>query len=882
MREYLLSYEEILKNLQSSLSGISEEDAKLRLSENGLNKLDEGKKVSLISKFLKELSNPMIIILIVAAIVSGITAAYANESFTDVFIIFAVVIINGILGVYQESKSEKAIETLQNMTSSTCKVRRNGKQLIIKSEELVIGDIILLEAGDSVPADGRIIESASMKIEEAALTGESVAVTKYSDVLTLSSNKKDIPLGDRKNIVYMGSSVVYGRGKVVITATGMNTEMGKIAHVLSNTKESQTPLQVKLSQLSKILSFLVIGICIFIFLFTLVKSYPNLNIKVFIDTFMIAVSLAVAAIPEGLATVVTIVLAIGVTNMSKKKAIIRKLTAVETLGCAQIICSDKTGTLTQNKMTVVKYFCYDEKFLAKAMSLCNDATFDEESKKSIGEPTECALVNYAYNLNLNKNELIKDYPRVDELPFDSSRKMMTTIHENKNNYIQFTKGAPDVVLKHCNKILVNDKIEDLTEDIKNNIIKENKNMADEALRVLCAAFKYHKELPKEIKSEVLENDLVFLGLTGMIDPVREEVVESIKECNNAGIRPIMITGDHRDTASAIALQLGIIKDKNEAITGAMLDEMNDEEFEKNIEKYSVYARVQPEHKVRIVNTWEKKGKISAMTGDGVNDAPAIKSADIGIGMGITGTDVTKNVSDMVLADDNFSTIVYAVREGRRIYDNIRKSIQFLLSSNLSEVVAIFFATLASFVILKPVHLLWINLITDCFPALALGIEKEEEDIMKRSPRDSKESIFACGVGIDIIWQGFMIAIITIISYLVGHYMESGVWEFVNSADGMTMAFLTMSMAEIFHSFNLRSRRQSIFTIKDQNKFLWGAMVISILLTLAVVYIPALTKAFGLESISFMEYGVSVLMAFIVIPIVEVIKFFQRKYKLKIK
>lgn len=880
MREYLLGYKEILSSLKSSYEGISEEESKIRLKENGLNKLEEGKKTPLIVKFLKELTNPMIIILIVAAIVSGITAAYANESFADVFIIFAVVVINGILGVYQENKSEKAIEALQDMTASTCKVIRNNKQVIIKSEELVPGDLILLEAGDAVPADGRIIESVSLKIEEAALTGESVAVTKHNDILSLSSGEKDIPLGDRKNMVYMGSSVVYGRGRVVVTATGMNTEMGKIARVLSNTKESQTPLQVKLNQLSKILSFLVIGICIFIFLFTLGKSYPNLSGKVFIDTFMVAVSLAVAAIPEGLATVVTIVLAIGVTNMSKKSAVIRKLTAVETLGCAQIICSDKTGTLTQNKMTVVKYYGNDEKLLAKSMALCSDATLDEDSKKAVGEPTECALVNYAYNLGLNENDLIKTEVRAEELPFDSNRKMMTTIHKHKDNYIQYTKGAPDVVLKHCNKILINDKVEDLSEEIRNEIIKENKNMADKALRVLCSAIRYYEEVPKEISSEALENNLIFLGLTGMIDPVREEVVDAIKECNSAGIRPIMITGDHKDTAVAIAMELGIIKDSSEAITGAMLSEMNDEEFEKNIEKYSVYARVQPEHKVRIVNTWKKKGKISAMTGDGVNDAPAIKSADIGVGMGITGTDVTKNVSDMVLADDNFATIVHAVKEGRRIYDNIRKSIQFLLSSNLSEVVAIFFATLVGFVILKPVHLLWINLITDCFPALALGTEKEEEDIMKRSPRNSRESIFAGGVSKDVIWQGFMIAIITIVAYVAGHYMESGIWEFVNSADGMTMAFLTMSMAEIFHSFNLRSRRHSIFTIKGQNKFLWGAMIVSLLLTLAVIYIPFLSNAFGLETISLMEYGVSLLISFTVIPIVEVVKFFQRRYEVK--
>ena len=877
MREYLLNYKKVIEMVESSECGLTEDEAKKRLINNGKNELKEGKKTSLLVKFIKELANPMIIILIVAAIISGITAYYANESYAEVFIIFIVVIINGVLGVYQENKSEKAIKALQNMTASTCKIIRDNKHTTIKSEDVVIGDIVLLEAGDAVPADGRVIESASLKLEEAALTGESVAVNKYEDELTLLDNEKDIPLGDRKNMVYMGSSVAYGRGKIVVTATGMNTEMGKIAYVLSNTKESQTPLQVKLNQLSKTLSFLVIGICIFIFLFTLGKSYPNIEGKVFIDTFMVAVSLAVAAIPEGLATVVTIVLAIGVTNMSKKNAVIRKLTAVETLGCSQVICSDKTGTLTQNKMTVVKYYGDDENLVASAMALASDAQLNGE--QAIGEPTECALVNYAYKLGIDKNDLVKTYPRVGELPFDSNRKMMTTIHKTQHNeYVQYTKGAPDEVLKYCDRILINNHVENITEEYKRKIINENKNMADKALRVLCVAMRNHKEIPQDMSSEALEENLIFIGLTGMIDPVREEVIDAIKDCNSAGIRPIMITGDHKDTAVSIGIELGIIKDSNEAITGAMIKEMSDEEFYENIEKYSVYARVQPEDKVRIVNTWKKKGKISAMTGDGVNDAPAIKSADIGIGMGITGTDVTKNVSDMVLADDNFATIVYAVREGRRIYDNIRKSIQFLLSSNLSEVVAIFFSTLLGFVILKPVHLLWINLITDCFPALALGTEKSESDIMKRSPRDPKESIFAGGLAIDIIWQGIMIAIITIVAYLVGHYIESGVWEFVNSPDGMTMAFLTMSMAEIFHSFNLRSRRKSIFKIKQQNKFLWGAMIVSIILTTAVIYIPFISSAFGFEQISVIEYGVSLLIAFTVIPIVEIVKILQKIYR----
>lgn len=879
MKDYLLTCEDVLEKLNSSKSGLSQKEAELRILEEGKNKLEEGKQVSLAYKFLKELTNPMTIILIVAAIISAITAAYANESFADVLIIFIVVIINGVLGVYQENKSEKAIKALQDMTALTCKVIRNNKEIIIKSEDVVVGDIVILEAGDAIPADGRIIESTSLKIEEAALTGESVAVDKIKDILSLSSEEKDITLGDRENMVYMGSSVVYGRGMVVITATGMDTEMGKIAKVLSETKESQTPLQIKLKQLSKILTYLVIGICLFIFLFSIGKAYPNIEGKVFIDTFMVAVSLAVAAIPEGLATVVTIVLSIGVTNMSKKNAVIRKLTAVETLGCAQIICSDKTGTLTQNKMTVIKYYGEDDKLLAKVMSLSSDAKLD--NNEAVGEPTECALVNYAYKLGINKNELDKIYPRVGEIPFDSNRKMMTTVHkDSEGGYIQYTKGAPDEILKHCNQILKNNERVKISKEDLEEIIKSNKEMADNALRVLCGAMRIHENLPESYTSEYLENDLIFIGLVGMIDPIREEVKDAIKECNLAGIRPIMITGDHQDTAVAIGKELGIIEDKSESITGAMLNEISDEDFEKDIERYSVYARVQPEHKVRIVNTWRKKSKVSAMTGDGVNDAPAIKNADIGVGMGITGTDVTKNVADMVLADDNFATIVGAVKEGRRIYDNIRKSIQFLLSSNLSEVVAIFFATIIGFVILKPVHLLWINLITDCFPALALGTEDAEEDIMKRKPRDTKEGIFARGLGIDIIWQGFMIAIITIIAYLVGHYIESGVWQFVSSKDGMTMAFLTMSMAEIFHSFNLRSRRHSIFTIKNQNKFLWAAMFISLFLTTFVIYTPGISQAFGFEHISFIEYIVALLLAFTVIPIVELVKLYQRKHNSK--
>lgn len=879
MKEYLSDKSQVLKDLNTTEKGLNSSQAAERLEKYGKNKLKEGRKVTVIEKFLKELADPMIIILIAAAIVSGITAAYSGESFTDVIIIMAVVVINAVLGVVQENKAEKAIAALQEITAATSKVLRDGKQITIKSEDLVPGDIIILEAGDAVPADARITESASMKIEEAALTGESVPVNKICDILNLK-DEKDIPLGDRKNMVYMGSTVVYGRGRAVVCSTGMDTEMGKIADALQNAKEEATPLQLKLNQLSKILSILVIGICAFIFAFDLFMAYPDISGETVLDTFMVAVSLAVAAIPEGLAAVVTIVLSIGVTNMSRKNAVIRRLTAVETLGCTQVICSDKTGTLTQNKMTVTEHVGDDVNLLATAMALCSDAELDD-TNNAIGEPTECALVNDAYKLGMPKTQLNIDYPRIGEAPFDSSRKMMSTVHKTKDGrIIQFTKGAPDEVLKRCTKALVNGNIVDMTEDIKNNILNSNKSLADKALRVLCAAQRSYDSAPADYSPEALERELCYVGLSGMIDPVRPEVLPAIKSCTMAGIRPVMITGDHKDTAVAIATELGIITSPDQAITGSMLNDMSDEELDRKIEDYSVYARVQPEHKVRIVKAWKAKGKITAMTGDGVNDAPSIKSADIGIGMGITGTDVTKNVADMVLADDNFATIVSAVKEGRRIYDNMRKSIQFLLSSNLAEVLSIFFSTLLGFVILKPVHLLWINLITDCFPALALGVEKGEENLMQREPRNPKEGIFAGGMGFDIFFQGFIITLLTMAAYFIGHYVEAGVWEITNSEDGMTMAFLTLSMVEIFHSFNMRSRRGSVFTLHNHNKYIWLATIASFVLTTAVIYVPFLSDAFGFEHISLKEYAIAIALAILIIPIMEIVKFIQRKIEKK--
>jgi len=879
-----------MDELESSPSGLSSEIAAQRLEKNGKNKLVEGKKESLLHRFLKQLAEPMTIILLVAAFISAGVEIYNGiqhgfEFPADVVIILAVVIINAVLGVFQESKAEKAIEALQEMSKAQSKVIRDGKQIFVPSEELVVGDIIVLEAGDAVPADARIIECASLKIEEAALTGESVPVDKKTEALSAGAGG-DVALGDRKNMVFMGSTVVYGRGKAVVCATGMETEMGKIADALSKAEEGKTPLQIKLAGLSKILTYLVIGICVVIFGVQLIRD--GFGFEPILNSFMIAISLAVAAIPEGLATVVTIVLSIGVTNMSRRNAIIRKLTAVETLGCTQIICSDKTGTLTQNKMTVVEHYGDDEAALAVAMSLCSDAEFDNEAGAAVGEPTECALVNYAETLGLSKNVKKAELVRIGEVPFDSGRKMMSTVHRKEDGLlIQFTKGAPDELLKRCTKALVGGKEVSLTDEVRSDILAANKSMADRALRVLAAARKSLSSEPQEYLPEALECELCFVGLVGMIDPVRPEVKPAIDECRSAGIRPIMITGDHKDTAVAIAMQLGIISSPDEAITGAELDTISDEEFESAVTKYSVYARVQPEHKTRIVNAWRRKGKVTAMTGDGVNDAPSIKNADIGVGMGITGTDVTKNVADMILADDNFATIVSAVGEGRRIYDNIRKSIQFLLASNLSEVLSIFFATLFGFTIFKPVHLLWINLITDCFPALALGMEKPEANVMERKPRDSKEGIFAGGLGFAVAYQGVIVTLITIASYLIGRYLlaEShsaaiAAGEYSAEMLGSSMAFLTLSMCEIFHAFNMRSLHGSIFSLKGQNKWLWGAGILSFALTTLVVEVDFLCRAFELAHLNLAEYGIALLLSILIIPIVEIVKIFHRMHDRK--
>ena len=865
---YRQSVEEVLEELKTTDKGLTQREAAARQEKYGPNKLKEAAKATALQRFFKQLKDPMLIILLAAAAVSAATDFIAGESFTESIIILVVVLLNAILGVIQESKAEAAIEALQTMTAAKCKVLRDEKTEVLESSNLVPGDVVILEAGDAVPADGRLIECASLKIEEAALTGESTPENKTVDTIA-----KDVTLGDRENMCYMGSTVVYGRGKAIITSTGMNTEMGKIAGVLSKTEQEETPLQKKLSQLGKMLSKAVLGICIFIFIFDLIVS-GEFTIQSVLKNFMVAVSLAVAAIPEGLATVVTVVLSIGVTNMSKRNAVVRRLTAVETLGCTQVICSDKTGTLTQNKMTVVEH-TGDTKVLAETMTLCNDAVFEDGGAK--GEPTEAALVNFGAAEGIIKSELEKMQPRVAEAPFDSGRKMMSTIHKCGDAFVQYTKGAPDEVLRRCTSYEQDGKILPMTEEKRREILDKNHSMADKALRVLAAAKRNWNAVPEDVTPENLEQDLCFIGLTGMIDPIRPEVKAAIAECRSAGIRPVMITGDHKDTAVAIARDLGIISGPEQAITGAELDKLSDEELDKAVENYGVYARVQPEHKVRIVSAWKHRGAVTAMTGDGVNDAPSIKSADIGIGMGITGTDVTKNVADMVLSDDNFATIVSAVGEGRRIYDNIRKSIQFLLTSNLSEVLGVFLSTLMGFTLFNPVHLLFINLITDCFPALALGLEKAEPDTMKRPPRSSSDGIFSGGMAGDIAYQGILITVITLVSYIIGHSMEVGHFAIPHgvSPDGMTMAFLTMSMCEIFHAFNMRSQRKSVFKL-GHNIVLWMAMLGSVALTTIVLEVPAVANAFGFTPVSWNEYAIAIGLAVLIVPIVETVKAFQRK------
>ena len=885
-KEYLASAEEVLEEQSSNPeTGLAASTAQERLARYGLNKLDEEEKTPLWIRFFQQMADPMVIMLIVAAVISAVTGMIQGESeWADVIIIMTVVIINSALGVIQEAKSEEALAALQEMSAAQSKVIRDGKMTMLHSSELVPGDIVLLEAGDSVPADCRVLESASMKIEEAALTGESVPVEKHADVIALDPGVDDVPLGDRKNMCYMGSTVVYGRGTAVVAATGMKTEMGKIADALTTAKKELTPLQIKLNELSGILTKLVLGICVVIFAVDLLRHGGELgsNPEMILDTFMVAVSLAVAAIPEGLVAVVTIVLSIGVTKMAKRQAIIRNLSAVETLGCTQVICSDKTGTLTQNKMTVVKHeLASSEEKLLAGMALCSDAKWDEQAGEAVGEPTECALVNDAGRAGMQGLDI--EHPRVGEAPFDSGRKMMSVVVEEADgSFEQYTKGAPDVILNLCTQVYEDGKIVPMTDAKRDELLAANKAMADEALRVLALASRTYDTKPTDFSAEALENNLVFCGLSGMIDPERPEVAPAIKEAHGAGIRTVMITGDHIDTAVAIAKNLGIVEGRDQAITGAEIDKMSDAELDRQIEKYGVYARVQPEHKTRIVEAWKSKNKVVAMTGDGVNDAPSIKHANIGVGMGITGTDVTKNVADMVLADDNFATIIGACEEGRRIYDNIRKVIQFLLSANLAEVFSVFAATLMGFTLFQPIQLLWVNLVTDCFPALALGMEEAEGDIMKRKPRNATDGVFANNMGLDTIVQGLIITVLVLASFFCGVYYDLGTIDLSQLAttmadeEGVMMAFITLNMVEIFHCFNMRSRRASIFHMKKQNKWLWGAAILALILTLIVVEVDALSMIFfGVEHLEPKGMITALVLGFLIIPLVEIYKAIMR-------
>lgn len=876
MKFYLKSKDEVLKEINATENGLTEKEALKRQEEHGKNKLKEAKKEGLLKKIISSLADPMIIMLLVAAGISAVTAIIQNESFTDLFIILFVVAINTILGLIQESKAESAIDSLMEMTAATSKVLRDGKITQVKSEDLVVGDVIILEAGDAIPADCRILESFSMKVEEAAITGESVPVTKIMDIIMLKENALDISLGDRTNMLYSGSTVVYGRGKAVVTNIGMDTEMGKIASALSVSEKEQTPLQKKMAELSKTLTKIVIAICVFVFIFGIIRS-GSFSGNVILDTFLIAIALAVAAIPEGLPAVVTIVLSIGVTAMAKRQALMRKLTAVETLGCTQIICSDKTGTLTQNKMTVVDQYTPDKILIAKAMALCSDAEIEKGEKESKGEPTECALVNFANSLNLPKYELAEKYPRIGEAPFDSGRKMMSTVHKStEDGIIQYTKGACEMLIEKCTSYLNGNEVVPITEEFKKEIKVQIKNFADKAYRTLGAAYKKYEVEPENFDADNLEKDLIFIGFVGMIDPCRPEVYDAIKQCKSAGIRPVMITGDHKDTAVAIGKDLGIVKDASEALTGQDIEQMSDDELIKAVQKCSIFARVQPEHKTRIVKAFKSQNLITAMTGDGVNDAPSIKAADIGISMGITGTDVTKGASDMVLADDNFATIVNAVEEGRKIYDNIRKVLQFQLSTNMAEVIAVFLSSALGVTVLSPAHLLWINMVTDSAPGLALGMEKAEGDLMTRKPRSSKEGVFSGGAGIDMIVQGLFMGLLIIASFFVGQYIEFGHIGIFESVDGVSMAFLTTNFIELFHAVCMRSQRGSIFKLKTFNWWLLGAFVLTTILTTCVIYIPALATLFELSSISIFEFAVAFGMAFLVVPVLEVIKFIQRK------
>ena len=875
---YTQGEEEVLKSLDTSVDGLSTAQAKERLDAYGFNELDEGEKRSLLSKFIDQFKDLMIIILLVAAALSVITEGM--HGLTDACIILAVVVLNAAFGVYQEGQAEAAIEALKNMSSPLARVRRDGNIVEIDSRELVPGDIVLLEAGDVVPADMRLLEAASLKIEEAALTGESVPVEK--DITETVA--ADAGIGDRVNMGYQNSNVTYGRGTGVVTNTGMYTEVGKIADMLANADESQTPLKQSLEQLSKSLTYLIVAIALVTFLVSVfIRGEQPL------EGLMVAVALAVAAIPEGLPAIVTILLSLGTTTLAKRNSIVRKLPAVETLGSTEIIASDKTGTLTMNQMTVEKVYTNGQLQSAdtelgadnttlRIMNFANDTKVDPDGKL-IGDPTETALVQFGLDHNFDVRDVLKSEPRVAELPFDSDRKLMSTIHkETDGSYFVAVKGAPDQLLKRVTRIEINGEIRPITDADKQAILTTNKDLAKQALRVLMMAYKTTSDIPT-LESEVVESDLIFSGLVGMIDPERPEAAEAVRVAKEAGIRPIMITGDHQDTAEAIAKRLGII-DPNDTedhvFTGAELNELSDEEFQKVFKQYSVYARVSPEHKVRIVKAWQNDGKVVAMTGDGVNDAPSLKTADIGIGMGITGTEVSKGASDMVLADDNFATIIVAVEEGRKVFSNIQKSIQYLLSANMAEVFIIFFATLFGWDVLQPVHLLWINLVTDTLPAIALGVEPAEPGIMTHKPRGRQSNFFDGGVFGAIIYQGILQTILVLAVYGWGLVFPEHHTQGAIHADALTMAFATLGLIQLLHAFNVKSVYKSVFKVGlFRNKTFNWAIPVAFVLLMATIVVPGFNNLFHVSHLSLTQWLAVIVGSFLIVVLVELVKATQR-------
>ena len=875
------SIEETYQAIGSSEKGLSTAEAGKRLAENGRNALAEAKKKPAILKFLGQFTDPMIIVLLAAAVVSAVLAIVQTEwiELIDSGVILLIVVINAIIGFVQENKAENALEALKAKNKPFVKAIRDGEQVVIPSEELVVGDMVILEAGDVVPADMRLIQSASLKIEEAALTGESVPVEKDCNAIV----DEKAPLGDRHNTAFSGSTVTYGRGRGVVVATGMATEMGKIAQMLTEVQEDPSPLNKQLAKTAKILSFLVLGIAIVIFIVNICAHISTgINVDVFMDAFMTAVAIAVAAIPEGLPAVVTIVLAMGVQKMSKRNAIVKNLPSVETLGCCEIICSDKTGTLTLNKMTVKDGYCPsgEDELLKRIMALCNDTVATKSGLQ--GDPTETALVDYFINQGGDYAALTADYPRVNEKPFDSGRKLMTTVHTNGGNTYSYTKGAPDMLIARCTHMLTSKGVMPITDADREAIANANRGMAQRALRVLAAAYKEG--------DDVSEEGMIFVGLMGMIDPPRPEVKAAVAECRTAGIKALMITGDHMETACAIARELDILRDGDLTATGAELDKMSDEYLYENIEKFSVFARVSPENKVRIVKAFRANGKVTAMTGDGVNDAPSIKEADIGIGMGITGTQVSKEAADMVLTDDNFATIVGAVEEGRKIFSNITKAIQFLLSANIAEVLCLFIVEMISLisgqpqVFLSPIMILWVNLVTDSFPALSLGTEKAERDVMQMPPRKSDSSLFAGQMGKDIIIQGIMQTALVMLSYLLGQYvLTDGVQH---HAEPMTMAFISLCFIQLFHAFNLRSQRNSVLNKNFfSNKPLDLSALVGVALTLFVVLTPGVKTVFieGADNsfmLSAVEWIVSIAVALAIIPLVEIQKLIEKAIEKK--